>query len=172
MNAFLEWAQAPSGITYGNLLEAFGVGVGLYLALAIIQAVAGFRISILTRRIDTLRKAVVARKLSGEYDNVRAVSGRMANVEIQLDGFFNILFKAVVSAFSLAIALFTNALISQNAVLWNWSLWCNLVFLLWLPLAIFFLSAIYIRSKCGPVGVDIDSLSDRVQAKLFDQLKP
>lgn len=167
ISAILEWVGAPSGVSYGALLEAFGVGVGLYLALAIIQAVAGFRISILTRRLESLRKAVLARKMSGEYGNLRNLAGNLANVEIQLDGFFDTLFKAIVVAFSIAIASFTNALVWQEAILRNWALWLSLAFLLWFPLIIFFGAAAYIRKRCSPIEREIKNLSSRVQAKLF-----
>lgn len=171
ITAILEWGAAPSGVSYGALLEAFGVGVGLYLALAIIQAVAGFRISILTRRLESLRKAVLARKMQGEYGPLRSLAGRLANVEIQLDGFFDTLFKAIVVAFSVAIGSFTNALIWQEAILWNWALYLSLAFLLWCPLVIFFASAAYIRTRCSPIEGEIKKLSSRVQTKLF-QLQP
>lgn len=168
-SAILEWGVAPSGVSYGDLLEAFGVGVGLYLALAIIQAVAGFRISILTRRLESLRRAVLARKMSGEYGNLRNLAGKLANVEIQLDGFFDTLFRAIVLAFSIAIASFTYALVWQDAVLKNWALWMILAFLLWFPLFVFFGSAAFIRRRCSPIEREIKNLSSRVQTKLFQQ---
>lgn len=172
MNGILDWSFTPSGLNYGDLLEAYGVGVGLYLALAIIQAVAGFRLSILTRRLDTLRRAVAAQRFAAQYDDVRSAAGKLANVEITLDSFFELVFRTVVTSFIMSIAGLCNAIVWKDSELWNWALWTILAFLLWLPVLIFILAAGFIRWKCGPVEREIKLISDRVQMRLIQQQLP
>ncbi|UOR15091.1 hypothetical protein [Qipengyuania aquimaris] len=164
---FLSWAITLSGVSFSDLLEGYGVGIGLYLALAIIQAVAGFRLSVLARRLESSRKAIVARKLQGEYSSVRRISGNLANVELQLDTFFDALFKLIVALFILSLIMFAYALTHQSIVLYNWALWLILAYLLLAPLLIFYFSSRYIRKKCEPLTTDLNDLAARVQSAAF-----
>lgn len=165
---FLAWASAPSGITCGDLLEAFGVGVGLYLALAIIQAVAGFRFAILRRRLDTLRRAITSRKMAGEYQNIRSINGNLSNLEIQFESFFDIVFKMVVVAFAIGLLIFHVALVNQSSVMFNLTVWVSIFYFLWLPFFIFLGSASVISRKSAAVEQSMLRLSQRVQARLIE----
>lgn len=166
-NIILEWSQTSSGVKYGDLLEAYGVSIGLYLALGIIQAIAGFRLGRIRRRIDTLAQAVNSRKMSGQYDEIRKVSGNLSNIELKLDSFFNILFLICLFMLFVAMSMFSVAILNQEYILFRWSLYSILLYLDWLPFLIFICSSAYIAMRCRPLELEVRAISERVSSAVF-----
>jgi hypothetical protein len=69
-------------LTFGKLANVQTVGIGLYLALAVIQAVSSGGVTGLRRRATTLQTAVQAAKLIAEYSAMRQLQTEVSRLEI------------------------------------------------------------------------------------------
>lgn len=81
------WQQAISDLKFQDLSDVQTVGIGLYLALAVIQALSATGLSGLRRRIETLRNAVTANKVTSMYTQMHSLRANASRLEIGLHSF-------------------------------------------------------------------------------------
>ncbi len=153
-----EWLAKLSSLTFAQLANVQTVGIGLYLALAIIQAVSDGGVAGLRRRADILQSAITsARKttLKAEADSIQADLRRL---EMGFQKVNRTILLAVLALFTVSIVYFAYCTVWQGreAEL-SGSIFIFLFYLL-APLAIFVIAASYIRSRCAELDKRIKDL--------------
>lgn len=164
----LPWNSPAAGLTFGQLANVQTVGIGLYLALAVIQAVSTTGVAGLSRRVATLRNAVSSARLgSVESANVRRLSGEVSGLEI---GFHNLnrrLLCIVFLLFSISVAYFAYCTVWQNADAGVDGVRFIFLFYLAIPIIIFIGSALLIAHRCRSVARKIVDAERRIRALLL-----
>lgn len=161
-----HWEFASAGLTFGQLANVQTVGIGLYLALAVIQAVSTTGVAGLSRRLTTLRNAVTAQRMRGEIDNVRRLSGEISGLEIGFHDLNRRLLRAVSGLFSISVAYFAYCTFLQNLDAGRDGMWFIFLFYLAVPIGIFVFSAIIIWKRCREVASRLNAAERRIRRAL------
>lgn len=162
------WDEIEAGLTFGQLANVQTVGIGLYIALAVIQAVATTGMAGLSRRVATLRNAVSSAKLGAvETGNVRRLTGEVGGLEIGFHHLNRRLLRIVFVLFSVSIGYFAYCTIRQNVDAGADGVWFIFVFYLAVPLSIFFGSGLLIASRCQSVARQVDDAEQRIRSALL-----
>lgn len=165
----LPWNSPAAGLTFGQLANVQTVGVGLYLALAVIQAVSTTGVAGLSRRVATLRNGVASARLgSVESANVRRLSGEVSGLEI---GFHNLnrwLLRVIFVLFAISVTYFTYCIVWQNIDAGVDGVWFIFLFYLAVPILLFSGSTILIAYRCHAVAQKILDAEKRIRAILLN----
>lgn len=166
------WVAASAGLTFSQLANVQTVGLGLYLALAVIQAISTTGIAGLSRRVATLRTAVTSARLGSiETANVRRLSGDVSRLEIIFHVLNRRLLAVVFCLFLVGVAYFAYCTIWQNLDAGQDGVWFVFLFYLALPILILVASTIIIARRCHTVAKRVGEAEKRIRAALLD-LKP
>ncbi|WP_156340483.1 hypothetical protein [Sphingomonas sp. Leaf17] len=142
------------------------VGVGLYLALAVIQAVSVTGVSGLSRRVNTLLGAVTAKDMRIEIANVRSLSGEVSGLEIGFHDFNRRLLPILFALFAVSIAYFGYCTVWQNLPARQDGMWFIFGFYLVLPTAIFAACSAIIWWQCRKVAKRVKDAETRIRRTL------
>lgn len=166
---WFSWDSIKADLTFGQLANVQTVGIGLYLALAIIQAVSSTGIAGLARRVATIRNAVASNRLgSVEAANVRRLSGAVSGLEIGFHSLHRALLWASFVLFGVALAYFGYCTVWQNLDAGLAGVWFTFLYYLVLPVLIFVWSTILVVSRCGDVAAKIDEAEKRIRKLLLN----
>lgn len=164
----LPWNSPAAGLTFGQLANVQTVGIGLYLALAVIQAVSTTGVAGLSRRVATLRNGVSSARLGTvESANVRRLSGEVSGLEI---GFHNLnrwLLCSVFLFFTISVAYFAYCSVWPNVDAGVDGAWFIFLFYLAVPILIFLGSALLIAHRCRAVARKIVDAERRIRKVLL-----
>ena len=141
-----------SVLTFQQLANVQTVGIGLYLALAIIQAISATGILGLRRRATTLRTAVVDTKLRSEFANTRRLLGEISKLEIGFHSLNRTIMWLVSALFVGSVIYFSYCTVNQDRVAGFCGTLFILAYYLALPVAIFAGAATFIARKCKEVS--------------------
>ena len=156
-----------AGLTFGKLANVQTVGIGLYLALAVIQALSTTGIAGLSRRVATLLTAVTSTKMRIETANVRRLVGDVSGLEIGFHDLNRRLLCIVFALFTFSVIYFGYCTIWQDADAgWDGAMFI-FGFYLVLPILIFSGSALVIHRRCRAVAKRVDDAQKRIQAALL-----
>lgn len=161
------WMKAMADLTFGKLANVQTVGIGLYLALAVIQAVSTTGIAGLSRRVATLLTAVTSTKMRLETANVRRLAGDVSGLEIGFHDLNRRLLRVVFMLFTISIVYFGYCTIWQDMIAGWIGVMFIFVFYLALPISIFVASALVIGQRCRAVAKRVDDAQKRIQAALL-----
>lgn len=157
-----------AGLTFGQLANVQTVGIGLYLALAVIQAVSTTGVAGLSRRVATLRNGVSSARLGAvELAKVRTLSGEVSGLEI---GFYYLnrrLLRLIFLLFSISLGYFAYCTVWQNFDAGRDGVWFIFIFYLAVPLAIFLGSSILIARRCKAVATRVAEAEKRIRSALL-----
>jgi len=160
------WLETTAGLTFGKLANIQTVGIGLYLALAVIQAVSTTGVAGLARRLATLRNAVTTRRMRTEIDNVRRLSGEVSGLEIGFHDLNRRILCFVFALFLFGVSYFAYCTFWQDLEAGRDGTWFIFGFYLALPLAIFLVSASVIWKRCRDVAKRVKEAETRIQHAL------
>lgn len=160
------WEFAKAGLTFGQLANVQTVGIGLYLALAVIQAVSTTGIAGLSRRLATLRNAVTTRRMRTEIDNVRRLSGEVSGLEIGFHDINRRLLRIASFLFVISIMYFAYCAVWQAFDAGRDGTWFIFIYYLGLPIGIFVGSTIVIWKRCRDVARRIKDAENRIRRAL------
>lgn len=160
------WVATTAGLTFGQLANVQTVGIGLYLALAVIQAVSTTGIAGLARRLATLRNAVTTKRMRAEIDNVRRLSGEVSGLEIGFHDLNRRLLGLVCALFTVSVGYFAYCTVWQNLDARQDGTWFIFGFYLALPIAIFLVSAAIIWKRCRAVAKRVKEAETRIRRAL------
>ena len=150
----------------GDLSSISEVGLGLFLALAIVQVVGSGGVSRLRRKAGHLRDVVRTNRLGTERASTARVDADLLRLELSLEKlssvFFGISLCFIASA-TFGIAVVTLAPTIELGCL---GLCLFLGFYLILPLGSFVVASGVIRRKCRTVRDQLLAVEDRVISKL------
>jgi hypothetical protein len=165
---FLPWHVAKAGLTFAQLANVQTVGLGLYLALAVIQAISATGVAGLSRRVATLRSGVASARLgSVEAANVRRLSGDVSGLEIGFHVFNRRLLGVVFCLFLLALIYFAYCTICQGSDAGEDGLSFIIFFYLALPMLIFVVSSAVVAKRCSTVAKRVSETEKRIRAALL-----
>lgn len=144
-----------SNITFQQLANVQTVGIGLYLALALIQAISATGIIGLRRRANTLRAAVLDTKLASQFTNTRRLLGEIGKLEIGFHSLNRTIMCTVFALFAVGVIYFAYCTVRHD-----WKSGADgalfiLFFYLALPIIIFGTAAGVIAIKCKGVAEKI-----------------
>lgn len=161
------WETTNVGLTFGELANVQTVGIGLYLALAVIQAVSTTGVAGLSRRLATLKNAVETARIRTEIANIRRLSGEVSGLEI---GFYHLNRRLLCLAFFLfivSVAYFAYCTINQKCDAGAEGLLFIFAFYLCLPVIIFLVTVGSIWRRCRNVAVQVEGAEKRIRQVLL-----
>jgi hypothetical protein len=163
----LPWELSNAGLSFGQLANVQTVGIGLYLALAVIQAVSTTGVAGLARRLATLKNAVTTKRIRAEIDNVRRLSGEVSGLEIGFHDLNRRLLTVVFSLFVASVIYFGFCTINQNCDAGQDGLFFIFSFYLGLPILIFVVTAGIIGNRCRSVAKKVHEAERRIRRTLL-----
>lgn len=153
-----SWLLKLNSLTYSQLANVQTVGIGLYLALAIIQAVSDGGVAGLRRRAITLDAAISsARKISLKPESGSILTD-LGGLEMSFEKVNRTILRTVVLLFSSSIVYFAYCTIWQDTQVHIKAAVFILFFYLALPVVIFVVAARYISWRCKEIGERIKTL--------------
>lgn len=155
------WFQTMSGLKFGQLANVQTVGIGLYLALAVIQGISATGVAGLQRRTNTLRAAVLGSRLRSEFTNMRRLQADVSRLEIGFQSFNRTVLWATVGLFAIALSYFAYCTVWQDSAARLTGTLFTLAFYLLLPLGIFLGSALIIWKRCADVARAVEAAEKR-----------
>jgi len=161
------FASALADISFADLSDMQTVGIGLYLALAVIQVVTDTGVAGLRRRASALKEAVNGSNLRGEFTNMHTIGQDIERLEIGFRTFSRLLFIGTLLLFVVALFYFAYCTIYSELTAGLDGTTFTIVYYLVLPLVIFALSSLYVSHKCREVRQEIEKAEKRYHRKVL-----
>ena len=160
------WEAAKVGLTFGQLANVQTVGIGLYLALAVVQAVSTTGVAGLSRRVVTLRNAVTSGQMGRlEIGNAKRLSYDVSGLEIGFHDLNRRLLRFVFVLFAISLSYFGYCTVWQNVDALQDGMWFIFVYYLVLPVFIFLVSTFVIARRCRGIAKRVLEMETRVRNK-------
>lgn len=156
-----------NALSFADLSDVQTVGIGLYLALAVVQVVTESGIAGLRRRAGTLRAAVNESKVASEYANMHSLHQEIGLLEIGLRGFNRTLLIIVSVLFAIALSYFGYCVVFQDLKAGVAGVVFTVGFYLVLPVLIFILAGLHVGRKCAKVSREVRDAEARYQRKVL-----
>ena len=154
--------NAINQLTFGQLANVQTVGIGLYLALVVVQAVTASGVAGLRRRATAIQALANNAKVVSEASNMHKLQGEVQRLEISFQGMNRGLLGGATLLFAFAVAYFIYCTIFQSYLAGMDGVAFILLFYLVLPVAIFLASTWLIGSRCKQVRRKIEAAEKRV----------
>lgn len=151
-----------SAMTFAKLANVQTVGIGLYLALGVIQAVSAGGVAGLERRSNAVQKAVAAAKLASLYPSLRDIRFELSRLENGFHGLNRTLLMISAALFIISTGYFAYCTLFQDYLAGFLGTSFIIGFYLALPIVIFVLSSIAISRRCRDVADRIKTVEDAV----------
>ena len=167
MGSMICWCK-HTATQLGDLSSVASVGVGLFLALAVVQVIGSGGVAKLRRKAVYLREVVSANRLDSQRSSVANVDAELLRLELSLETLSGHLFTA---SFILVIAslvgLSVMALAPSVALTCGWI--ASLIgFYLGLPIGIFLVASLVIRRKCAAARKSVSDCETEVLDRLTE----
>lgn len=162
---FGQWWANLNSLTFAQLANVQTVGIGLYLALAVIQAVTGGGIAGLRRRASTLEAGIVSAKKVSLRQEAASVLADVSSLEMSFQKVNGTTLYGVLALFTISVIYFAYCTVWQNSRAESDGVLFILVYYLILPIIIFIGAGLYVKRRCSEVDSRIKRLqSDFVSA--------
>lgn len=159
-----SWLAAMAKLKFSELANVQTVGLGLYLALAVIQALSTTGVAGLRRRVNTLRIAVIGAKMRSEFTNMHRLQADVSRLEISFHSLNRFLLCVTTVLFVVALSYFAYCTVWQaSPALLSGTLFV-ISFYLVLPMLIFGVFSLVIRNRCREVASKIGEAEDRFRS--------
>ena len=154
-------------LTFGKLANVQTVGIGLYLALVVIQAVSAGGLDGLKRRVTTLKTAVYAARLRNEYAKIRHIQSEVTRLEIRLQAINKTALCVISALFAISVIYFGACTIWQDLYPTTFCVISIFTFYLALPMLIFFGFAAIIHNHVKSTTAKIKTAETSFKAVNF-----
>lgn len=161
------WRSTTSHISFAQLANVQTVGIGLYLALVVIQAVSASGIANLRRRATAIQSVVNGCRLTAEAGNMHRLQSDVHRLEIGFQALNRALLLGASGLFVIAIAYFVYCTIWQTEDAGIDGVLFVVGYYLVLPMAVFGGSTWLIGRRCQGVRTDIAQAEKRVTMALM-----
>lgn len=152
------WLDKLGSLTFAQLANVQTVGIGLYLALAVIQVVSEGGVAGLRRRAVTLDAAIRSARISSLSAESSGILADLGGLEMGFGRANKTILLSVLALFVLSVIYFIYCTIWQDVLAnINGSIFI-FAFYLVLPIVIFVAAARYISSKCKQIDGRIKRL--------------
>lgn len=166
----LPGLRTSVGLTFSQLSDVQTVGIGLYLALAVIQAVSGTGVAGLARRLTALRATVSNARLgTAEAASVRSLFGQIGGLDIGFQALNRRILKVIVALFTLALVYFLYCTIEQDRYAGVDGLVFIVLYYVLLPMIMFLGYSFYVYRKCAAASQMIRQAEIRIQGKVLNR---
>lgn len=151
-----------SAMTFGDLVDLQTVGLGMYLALVIIQAVSTGGLATLRRRVQALEAAARANRLRSEFASVRSLYGHISRLEIGIDAFQRRTLRTTTALFTLALGYFAFCVLNAKRTVGSIEVAVVLALYIALPMAIYLGSVFVLLRRSKPARDEIAEVQKRI----------
>ena len=165
MGSFICWCR-HTDTQLGDLSSVASVGVGLFLALAVVQVVGSGGVAKLRRKAAYLRDVVSANRLQNQRSSVAQADAELLRLELSLETLSGHLFAVsfVLTVVSL-VGLSVTSLAPDVSIGCNW-IAAFLGFYLGLPVGIFLVASLVIRRRCASARNSVSECEKEVLDRL------
>lgn len=140
--------DAIKTLTLGKLANIQTVGIGLYLALAVVQSVSSGGVSGLRRRASSLQATVRAARLVHQYAAVRNLQSEVNRLEVSFQALNRTVIRMVTFLFIISVIYFAYCTVFQDTPAKVYEVIFITVFYLFCPTFIFSVLALIISQRC------------------------
>lgn len=147
-----SWLATCGSLKFGQLANVQTVGIGLYLALAVIQGVSTTGVAGLRRRATTLRAAVVGARMRSEFTNMHRLQADVSRLEIGFHSLNRSILLVIIALFGVALIYFAYCVIWQDLTAGVSGTLFILGYYLGLPVTVFAVCTAVIASRCRSVS--------------------
>lgn len=147
-----SWLATAASLKFAQLANVQTVGIALYLALAVVQAVSASGVAGLRRRATALRTAVLGAKMRAEFTNMHRLQADVSRLEIGFQSLNRSILLGISGLFAIALTYFAYCVVWQDTVADLSGTLFILFFYLALPLLIFGASTALIALRCRTVS--------------------
>lgn len=164
---FGPWLVKLGSLTFVQLANVQTVGIGLYLALAVIQGVTDGGVAGLRRRANTLDAAISAARKTALKPEAGGILTDVSGLEMGFQRTNQTVLYVVLTFFTVSVGYFAYCTIWQESQAQLDGTLFILFFYLALPIIIFVGVGLYVRGRCGEIDRRINRLqSDYLAAAL------
>lgn len=149
------------GLSFAQLANVQTVGIGLYLALGVIQAVSSGGVAALRRRATTLQTAVHATRTRTEFPMMHQLQSEVSGLEIGFQSLNRTILWAVGCLFTISVFYFSYCTIYQDLKAGLSGTLFVVGFYLVLPIVIFAVSAFMIGRRCYEIEEKVRAAEKR-----------
>lgn len=150
----------------GELSSVSEVGLGLFLALAIVQVIGSGGVSRLRRKAGHLTEVVRTNRIGSERASTARVEADLLRLELSLERLSNLFFGISFFLISVSVAGVAIVALAPEIRLGCVGTALFTAFYLALPLVAFLAASGVIRRKCRAVRRQILAVEDRIISKL------
>lgn len=154
-----------SNLNLGQLANVQTVGIGLYLALAVIQAVSAGGVAGLRRRATTLQTAVRAAKVRSEYAAMYQLQSEVSRIEIGFQALNRTILLVVFLLFTISLGYFAYCTAWQDQIAGRGRAIFIIFYYLALPVVTFLMFITLITVRCRGAGRRIKAVEKRWMAQ-------
>ena len=154
-----------SNLTLGQLANVQTVGIGLYLALAVIQGVSAGGVASLRRRATTLQTAVRAAQVRSEFSAMYQLQSEVSRLEIGFQALNRTILLVVLALFVASLGYFAYCTAWQESPSGLPQATFILIYYLATPVIIFVVFATLIAVRCRGAGKRIKDAEKRWMAQ-------
>lgn len=167
MGSMICWCH-HSATQLGDLSSIASVGVGLFLALAVVQVIGSGGVAKLRRKAVYLREVVSANRLQSQRSSVAKIDAELLRLELSLETLSGHLF--VVSFVLVIVSLVGLSVMSLAPAVSVGCIWLAafLGFYFVLPIGIFWVASLVIRRKCTSARKSVSECETEVLDRLTD----
>jgi hypothetical protein len=138
------------------------LGIGLYLALGIVQALSAGGMSSIRRRADALDRTIRKAKLLAEYSSVRTLQLDIGRIEIGFESLHRSILLLVTLLFIAGLCPFVVAALHPDAEVPPFGPLAVTIFYIALPCLIYIASSLIISKRCKEISTNIKLMEQRV----------
>lgn len=161
------WLVKLNSLTFAQLANVQTVGIGLYLALAVIQAVTEGGIAGLRRRAITLEAGIISVKNQNQRHEAASIIGDIGSLEMSFQKINRTILYAVITLFTVSILYFAYCTVWQdNNAMLDGAIFILLFYLIF-PVIIFAATALHVKYRCTAVDSRIKSLQSDFVSAMF-----
>lgn len=145
------------------------VGVGLFLALAVVQVVGAGGIAKLRRKSQLIREMVLSNRIDSQRDSIASVDAELLRLEMRLETLSGWLFTTSFIGILVVLGGLVAVTLWPTASLSCFQTMTFLSFHLFVPVAIFGVASIVIKRRCATVRNMIEDCQDRTLSALVNR---
>jgi hypothetical protein len=150
-----------SNLNLGQLANVQTVGIGLYLALAVIQALSAGGVAGLRRRATTLQTAVRAARVRSEFASMHQLQSDISRLEIGFQAVNRTILLVVLALFVVSLVYFAYCTAWQGEISGIGQAVFIIIYYLVVPVIVFLAFAILISVRCRETGTRIKAAEKR-----------
>lgn len=150
-----------------DLVDIMGLGIGLYLALGVVQAVSSGGVSNLRRRADSLQRTVGAAKMAAEFQSTRTLQLEVGRLEISFESLNRSVVQWATVLFFVALAPYLYASLQGDIQINFYAILATIAYYIVLPTSIYTSTSLIISKRCANANAKLKAAETRIKNSLL-----